>query len=77
MFENNLLGYAMRTNQYRFIVWKNRENPEKEPVFIELYDHKTDPLETINIAKENSELVQKLMIQFNKGWEGNIPNQSI
>ena len=77
LFENNLMGYAMRTAQYRFIVWKDRKNPEKEPVFVELYDHKTDPLETKNIANKNSELVEKLMKQFNKGWKGNTPKQSI
>ncbi|SDR69985.1 Arylsulfatase A [Polaribacter sp. KT25b] len=77
LFENNLMGYAMRTEQYRFIVWKDRLNKEKEPVFIELYNHKIDPKETKNIAKENPDLVGKLMKQFNKGWQGNIPNPSI
>ena len=74
LFENNLMGYAMRTKQYRFIVWKDRTNKELEPVFIELYDHKTDPTETKNIADENPELIRELMIQFNKGWQGNTPN---
>lgn len=73
LFENNLMGYAMRTEQYRFIVWKDRANPDKEPIFIELYDHKTDPLETINIAENNPDLVAQLMKRFNKGWQGNIP----
>ncbi|OEJ99421.1 iduronate-2-sulfatase [Flavivirga aquatica] len=74
LFENNLMGYAMRTEQHRFIIWKDRSNPEKEPVFIELYDHKTDPLETVNIAEANPELVKKLTEQFNKGWKSNLPN---
>ncbi|MCL7762944.1 sulfatase [Polaribacter sp. Z014] len=77
LFENNLMGYAMRTAQYRFIVWKDREHKDKEPVFVELYDHQTDPTETKNIANENPALVEKLMIQFNKGWQGNIPKKSI
>ncbi|MCL7752652.1 sulfatase [Polaribacter sp. Z022] len=77
LFENDLMGYAMRTKQYRFIVWKDRTNKDAKPVFIELYDHKIDPLETKNIAKENPDLVGKLMTQFNKGWQGNIPNPSI
>ncbi|WP_205860250.1 sulfatase [Polaribacter sp. 20A6] len=77
LFENNLMGYAMRTEQYRFIVWKDRENKEKEPVFVELYDHKTDPTETKNIANKNPKLVEKLMLQFNKGWEGNTPKKAI
>jgi len=73
LFENSLMGYSMRTKDYRFIVWKDRVNLEKEPVFVELYNHKTDPNETINIADNNPELITELMIQFNKGWEGNIP----
>lgn len=73
MFENTLMGYAMRTEQYRFIVWKDRAHLEKEPIFIELYDHRKDPLETVNIADKNPDLVIKLMIQFDKGWKGNLP----
>ncbi|WP_298493907.1 sulfatase [uncultured Algibacter sp.] len=73
LFENNLMGYAMRTQQHRFIVWKDRTKPNTEPVFVELYDHKTDPFETKNIAKNNSKLVDALMVQFNKGWKGNTP----
>ncbi|WP_299556507.1 sulfatase [Seonamhaeicola sp.] len=73
LFENNLMGYAMRTDRYRFIVWKDREHPEKEPVYVELYDHKTDPNETKNRAGEMPELVSELMIQFEKGWRGNRP----
>lgn len=71
LFENNLMGYAMRTQDYRLIVWKDRTKPELAPVFVELYDHKTDASETKNIADNNPELVQQLMKQFNKGWQEN------
>lgn len=74
LFENDLMGYAMRTDNYRFIVWKDRVDLEKEPLFIELYDHVNDPRETINIANKNPELVVELLAQFNKGWKGNLPN---
>jgi len=73
LFENTLMGYAMRTEQYRFVVWKDRTKPEKEPIFIELFDHEVDPYETKNIAEENPELVMRLMAQYNKGWIGNRP----
>jgi arylsulfatase A-like enzyme len=73
LFENNLMGYAMRTKDYRFIIWKDRTKPELAPIYIELYDHKTDPLETQNIADDNPELVKELLVAFNKGWEGNKP----
>ncbi|WP_189360094.1 sulfatase [Algibacter mikhailovii] len=71
LFENNLMGYAMRTENYRFIVWKDRANQAKAPLFVELFDHTTDPKETKNIAESNPELVNKLMNQFNKGWQEN------
>ncbi|MCL5245655.1 sulfatase [Cellulophaga sp. 20_2_10] len=68
LFENTLMGYAMRTKQYRLIVWKDRNEPKKNPLFIELYNHKLDPSETINIASTKPKLVKKLMLQFNRGW---------
>ncbi|GAA4238840.1 sulfatase [Postechiella marina] len=76
LFENTLMGYAMRTQQYRLIVWKDREHLSKTPLYIELYDHKIDPKETINIADNNPELVKQLIQQFNKGWSGNIPTKT-
>jgi len=72
LFENRLMGYSMRTKNYRFIVWKDYTDKNAEPVFIELYDHAKDPAETINIAKDNPELVKELLLQFNKGWKGNM-----
>ncbi|WP_276167316.1 sulfatase [Zobellia alginiliquefaciens] len=71
LFENRLMGYSMRTKDYRFIVWKDYTDKDAEPVFIELYDHNKDPMETVNIANDHPELVKNLMIQFNKGWKGN------
>ncbi|MGQ1910850.1 sulfatase [Marinifilum sp. RC60d5] len=74
LFENNLMGYGMRTNHYRLIVWKDYTNPKSEPVFVELYDHVNDPEETVNIADEKPELVKELLVQFNSGWKGNLAN---
>lgn len=76
LFENNLMGYAMRTEQYRLIVWKDYTNPKKPPLFIELFDHKNDPNETKNIAYENPKLIKELLVQFNKGWKGNLADVS-
>lgn len=78
LFENHLMGYAMRTERYRFVVWKdrNQEESQKEsgPIYIELFDHQTDPLETINIAAENPKIVTNLMAQLNAGWRNNLPD---
>ncbi|WP_339882681.1 sulfatase [Polaribacter vadi] len=72
LFENDLMGYGMRTKEYRIIIWKDYKNPEKEPLFIELYDHKVDPTETKNVADDNPEIVKELLTQFNKGWKSNM-----
>jgi len=71
LFENYLMGYTMRTDEYRFMVWRDYRDPSAEPIFFELYDHTNDPKETKNIAYENPELVKDLFAQFNKGWKGN------
>lgn len=69
-FENHLMGYAMRTDRYRFIVWKDESKTDSKPIYFELYDHKADPDETRNIAAEQPELTKKLLIEFNRGWQG-------
>lgn len=76
MFERDLMGYAMRTDRYRLIVWKDTKHPKAEPIFIELYDHLTDPKETVNVAKQNPERVATLLAQFNNGWKGSLPSLS-
>ncbi|NIJ45326.1 arylsulfatase A-like enzyme [Wenyingzhuangia heitensis] len=64
LFENNLMGFAMRTKKHRVVFWKDLKNEDQAPLFVELYNHKKDPLETKNIAKEQPKLVQKLYKQF-------------
>lgn len=73
LFENDVMGYAMRTEQYRFIVWKNEKEPDEKPLFVELYDLKYDSAETVNIADKEPALVGKMMAQFYAGWRGNLP----
>lgn len=76
LFEKYLMGYAMRTDRYRLVVWKDVRRPDAEPIFVELYDHKTDPSETVNIALDNPELVARLLAQFRSGWRGNLPRST-
>ncbi|MEX0288852.1 MAG: sulfatase [Flavobacteriaceae bacterium] len=71
-FENNLMGYSMRTERYRFIAWKDRKDPSAAPIYFELFDHQTDPAETRNIAKEHPELVTQLAKQLEEGWQGSL-----
>jgi arylsulfatase A-like enzyme len=49
-------GISMRTNRYRITKYFREEEPT-----IELYDHVHDPFETINIALEKPNIVDKLL----------------
>ena len=69
-FEKYLMGYTMRTDKYRLVLWKDMRDLAKEPVFVELYDLGSDPAELKNIAGDNPELVMELTRQFNAGWQG-------
>jgi iduronate 2-sulfatase len=69
LFENHLMGYTMRTDRYRLVVWRDYRDPKAEPVFVELYDHKTDPDETGNIANSNPKIVSELRKQLDQGWK--------
>ncbi|MEB2777733.1 sulfatase [Algoriphagus sp. D3-2-R+10] len=58
-------GISMRTDRYRLTKYFR----EAEPT-IELYDHQTDPLESVNIAAENPEIVAELLPLLEKGNTG-------
>ncbi len=53
------LGRAIRTDRYRLVEWKVPGEAAESAEF-ELYDYKTDPLETKNLAAEQSATVAKL-----------------
>lgn len=69
LFEEHLMGYTMRTDRYRLVVWQDHRNRKLDPVYIELFDHKNDPQETTNIAADKPKLVERLTKQLNKGWQ--------
>ncbi|RMG20607.1 MAG: iduronate-2-sulfatase [Bacteroidetes bacterium] len=73
LFEQHLMGYSMRTDRYRLVVWKDRRKPHQKPLYVELYDHHVDPAETNNVAGINPALVSKLLDQLEAGWEGALP----
>jgi arylsulfatase A-like enzyme len=68
-----LMGYAMRTDRYRLVEWRDRSTGE--PVSRELYDHQTDPAENQNLAGrvEHQELVRQLSTQLAAGWQDARP----
>ena len=58
-------GISMRTTEYRLTKYFRKAEP-----VIELYNHQTDPLESVNIAAENPEIVAALMPLLEKGNTG-------
>lgn len=69
LFEQHLMGYTMRTDRYRLVVWRDHRDPKAEPVYIELFDHQTDPNETRNIASEHPKIVDALTERLTEGWK--------
>ena len=68
----NLEGYSMRTADYRYTEWRLSQGKIDS---VELYDHKNDAIESINIAykKENESLVKALSQKLNAGWKAALP----
>jgi len=58
-------GISMRTDRYRLTKYFRDAEPT-----IELYDHQTDPLESVNIATANPEIVAELLPLLEKGNTG-------
>nr|WP_231734069.1 sulfatase [Calycomorphotria hydatis] len=69
LFEQHLMGYAIRTDRFRLVEWRDRRHADAEPIFVELYDHETDPQETINIANDHPQVVESLSKQLAAGWK--------
>jgi iduronate 2-sulfatase len=66
LFENNLMGYALRTDRYRLVVWRDRRDEDADPIYVELYDHRHDPAETVNVASQHPELVAQLTARLRR-----------
>ncbi|WP_044300446.1 sulfatase, partial [Rhodopirellula sallentina] len=72
LFEEHLMGYTMRTDRYRLVLWQDTREPSAEPIDVELYDHQNDPAETVNIAEQQPEIVADLIKQFRSGWRATL-----
>ena len=64
LFEQHLMGYSMRTDRYRLVVWRDHRDKNAAPIFLELYDNKVDPDETKNLAREQPALTKELLALF-------------
>jgi arylsulfatase A-like enzyme len=68
-----VMGYSIRTDRYRYTEWQ--EVATKKRLAAELYDHESDPAETVNVADkaDQAETVKKLSEQLNAGWSEALP----
>jgi sialidase-1 len=71
--KGKLRGYAMRTEQHRFVEWLNPTTGDI--AHTELYDYANDPLEKRNLAKDQPELAAQLSAKLNRGqgWRAAKP----
>lgn len=60
---NETLGKTIVTDRYRIVQWKNEQDTT---VALELYDHRTDPEENINIAYDTPEITDSLLTVLNQ-----------
>ncbi len=58
-------GISLKTQKYRLVKYFREEQPT-----IELYDHKTDPYETKNVAEDHPEIIKRLMPLLDMGDTG-------
>ena len=70
------MGYAIRTERYRYVEWRNFKTNEVEAT--ELYDNQTDPGEITNIvnAPGNNALVNELKQKLGAGWQKALPHEA-
>ena len=74
-----MMGYSLRTNQYRYTIWMNNFNSkevfnESQVYASEMYDYEKDPLEKVNVVNDKnytsiSASLKSKMIAFFKSQE--------
>lgn len=71
----NVMGYALRTDQYRYVAWYKGERGKPEAgqiVFKELYDYVNDPVETTNVVGMQATLADELQEVLTNFLEGQV-----
>ena len=68
-----VMGYAMRTDRYRYVEWRKRDGGEV--LARELYDHEGDPGEDVNAAAspDNAGTLERLSAELSAGWRAALP----
>ena len=77
--DSNMMGYSLRTDQYRYTIWMNNFTSkqafkESQVYASELYDYIKDPLEKVNVVNDKnytstSAALKSKMIAFFKSQE--------
>lgn len=69
----NVMGYAVRTDRYRYIEWRHQQTGEIRAR--ELYDHERDPDENTNIAARPAcaAVSERLAEVLRQGWQAAAP----
>jgi iduronate 2-sulfatase len=72
----HIMGYAVRTQRYRYVEWRQWES--KTVVARELYDHERDPHEMQNVAgrPQNGQAVTELARVLAAGWKSALPDEA-
>lgn len=79
-----IMGYSMKTDRYRYTEWVRRANQDAEAGAVwkagaveerELYDHREDPGETVNLASRpgREAVLERMARMMDAGWEGAKP----
>jgi iduronate 2-sulfatase len=71
----DIMGYAVRTDDYRYVEW--REWKSQDVVAVELYDHQHDADEMRNVASqaEHQQTVQRISRVLSNGWKAALPRE--
>ncbi len=69
------MGYSVRTERFHYIEWIDVK--KKQPIAIELYDHRLDPFELTNLAgrEEQKPTLKKLSKLLEDGWKAALPKR--
>ncbi|MHC4191365.1 MAG: sulfatase/phosphatase domain-containing protein, partial [Planctomycetota bacterium] len=69
------MGYSVRTEEFHYIEWIDVK--KKQPIAIELYDHRLDPYELTNLAgkKKQEPTVRQLSKLLEDGWKAALPKR--
>ena len=80
----DVMGRAVRTDRYRYVEWQRepgqpdgRVEPGGEVLARELYDHRSDPAENVNVAGRAAyaETVERLSETLREGWKAARPER--